>query len=111
MEKPNFDLDRLLKSAYPSVEVSSDFTFRLWRKLLDQPARFPWIIPIPVVGLAAAAGVMLGLWNWSAFLQPGMGTRMESVLRQPVRLDLFGNAPLDSLAGSYLRLAENTERV
>lgn len=110
MGKPDFDLDRLLKGAYSRVEVSPDFTLRLWKRLMDQPERSSrLLLPVPVIGLAAAAGVMLGLWNWSAFLQPEAAGGRFTVLRGPVRMDLFGNAPVDSLAGSYLRLVENTE--
>ncbi len=103
------ELDRLLKKAYSPVEVSSDFTLKLWRRLIAQPVA-P-VIPVPAFFAAAAvaAGVLIGLLNWSLLLSSGNLFPGASVLQRDVRLDLFGNAPHDSLAASYLRLAKNGE--
>lgn len=91
-------LDRLLREAFPTVEVSPDFTLRLWRRLMKAPTRPPWMLPVPVAGLAVAVGVVIGIWTWTQVLQP------TSALAQQIRWDLFGNAPLDTLAGSTLEL-------
>ena len=91
-------LNRLLKEAYPSAGVSPDFTLRLWRRLMQAPARPPWMLPVPVVGLAVAVGIFAGVANWIQIFAPKVS------LNQSVRLDLFGNAPFDTLAGSYLKL-------
>ncbi len=85
-------LDRLLRRAFPSVEVSPDFTLRLWRGLM-KTARPPWMLPAPVLGLAAAVGMLAGVWTWSQLLPGNLD-----------RLDLFGNAPFDSVAGTYLSM-------
>ena len=100
-------LDRLLKEAYPTVEVSDDFTLRLWRRLMNEPDRLPWIVPIPVYGLAAAVGILAGVWTWSQMIQP---PTPSSPFLQSDRLDLFGNAPLDTVAGSYLNLIRKGEK-
>ena len=103
MERPSDEkLDRLLRQAYPPVEVSPDFTLRLWRKLMKGAGRPPWMVPVPVAGLAVAVGLLAGLWSWSHGFPEG--DRSVAVLRQVDRLDLFGNAPLDSVAGGYLNL-------
>ena len=98
-------LDRLLEEAYSTVEVSSDFTLRLWHRLMNQPTRFPWALPVPVCGLAAAVGVLAGVWSWSQWIQPSTAARVA----QSVRLDLFGNAPVDSVAGGTLMLMEGVK--
>ncbi len=93
-------LNRLLKGAYPLQEVSPDFTLRLWRRLI-QPGRPVWALPVPALGLAAVAGIMTGIWTWGF----GFPQRQEiDQVRRLERLDLFGNAPFDSIAGNYLRL-------
>lgn len=93
-------LNRLLREAYPSVEVSPDFTLRLWRRLMKSPARPPWMLPVPVGAIAVALGVAVGVMSWAQFFAPA------SSYAQSVRLDLFGNAPVDTLAGSYLTLTK-----
>ena len=87
-------LDQMLKNAYPVVEVSPDFTLQLWRRLIA-PERPAWLIPAPVLEAAAALGILLALWSW-----PNMPARRVE------RMDLFGNAPVDSMAGTYLHLTE-----
>ncbi len=109
MGKPDFDLDDLLRKAYPRVEVSPDFRFQLWKRLSDQPAAPVIPVPASFAAAAVAAGVLIGLLNWSLLPPSGNLFPGASVLRRDVRLDLFGNAPHDSLAGSYLRLAKNGE--
>jgi len=105
MEKPSDEkLDRLLRQAYPPVEVSPDFTLRLWRKLMKGAGRPPWMVPVPVAAIAAAVGLLAGLWSWPYLLPEG--SQSAAVLRQADRLDLFGNAPLDSVAGTYLNLVK-----
>ncbi len=93
---PDEKLDRLLKEAYPSLEVSPDFTLKLWRRLMKEPARPPWMLPAPVLGLAAAVGMVAGLVGW-------MGRETPS----SVRWDIFGNAPFDTVAGAYLQLTRS----
>ncbi|MBI3333210.1 MAG: hypothetical protein HYZ93_03880 [Candidatus Omnitrophica bacterium] len=98
-------LDRLLKQAFPAVDVSPDFTLRLWHRLMRGAGRPPWMVPAPVAALAAGIGLWLGLWSWSsgtAAADPSV-----AVLGRMERLDLFGNAPLDSVAGSYLKLTRD----
>ncbi len=104
-DKPmdNRKLDQMLKSAYPAVEVSPDFTLQLWRRLIA-PERPAWLIPAPAAGIAAAVGILLGLWTWPHL--PPAGGVAPSALRQVERMDLFGNAPVDSVAGTYLQLTE-----
>ncbi|MBI1953568.1 MAG: hypothetical protein HYS41_05535 [Candidatus Omnitrophica bacterium] len=85
-------LDRLLQGAYPMVSVSPDFTLRLWKRLMGSATRPPWMIPVPVAAFALALGIFLGFWT-------GTGQRGFS----NARLDLFGNAPYDSVSGSYLK--------
>ena len=107
--KSDEKLDRLLKEAYPKAEVSTDFTFQLWKRLMNEPVQAPWVLPVPALGLAAALGIVVGLWTWQA---TGISTQQQqwpSQIRQVTRLDLFGNAPLDSVAGSYLTLAKETK--
>ena len=66
-----------------------------------KPTRPIWAIPAPVAGLAAGIGIIAGIWGWSQ----GFPLRAQySELQRVERMDLFGNAPLDSLAGSYLML-------
>lgn len=93
---PDEKLDRLLKEAYPALEVSTDFTLKLWRRLMKQPHLPPWMLPVPVLGLAAAVGVVAGIFHWVQ--------RDTLALNQVARLDQFGNAPFDTIAGSYLQL-------
>ena len=95
---PDEKLDRLLREAFPAVEVSPDFTLRLWRGLMKSPVRPPWMPPIPVLELAAVSGVLAGIWTSATLLHPALG------FSQPARLDLYGNAPMDTVAGSYLNL-------
>jgi len=95
-------LDRLLREAYPSVELSPDFTLRLWRKLMGEPFPTFWRrIPAAALATAAAVGVVAGVWSWGrvAALDP----ERAFVLARVERLDLFGNAPYDTLAGVVLR--------
>lgn len=93
-------LNRLLKEAFPTVPVSPDFTLNLWHKLMKSPIYSPWILPVPVYSMAAAVGILFGIWTG---LQVSVDARTLS-LRQTARLDLFGNAPVDSVAGSLLTL-------
>ena len=105
MKQPSDEqLDRLLRQAFPAVEVSADLTLRLWRRLVEQPNRSPWLVPIPLAGLAAAMGIFAGIFLWGqwGFEQD---PAVVSVLRQQERLDLFGNAPFDTLSGAYLALS------
>lgn len=99
------ELDRLLKEAYTPVEVSSDFTLRLWRRLIQQPVADLWRKAAPALAVAAAFGIVMGLRT-----QGPLGLAAESALRQPVRWDLYGNAPHDSLAGSTLRITQEESR-
>ena len=87
-------LDRLLKEAYPAMEVSPDFTLRLWRKLTGRPPASLWKVPVPALGLAAALGVAAGLWT----------SFVPSAADASLQWDLFGNAPHESMAGSVLDL-------
>ncbi len=100
-ERSDGKLDRLLREAYPAVEVSPDFTLRLWRRLMKHPVRPPWMLPVPAYGVAVAVGLLLGVWGGRGLLQTSPFPTL------PVggpRWDLFGNAPVDSLAGNYLGL-------
>jgi hypothetical protein len=87
-------LDRLLKEAYPEVEVSADFMFRLWRRILGPVPTPRKAIPVSMLMAAIVVGVVVGIGNvvW-------MGHHPKVYLE---RLDLFGNAPYDTLAGSAL---------
>ena len=103
----NGKLDRLLREAFPVVEVSPDFTLKLWRGLMKSASRPPWMLPAPLFAAAAAVGIVVGLWNWNQFA-PAQNDFPESKrLVQVARLDLFGNAPVDSLAGSYLQMRKD----
>ena len=104
-EMSDRELDRLLKETYAPVEVSSDFTLQLWRRLIQQPTADLWKAAVPVLALAALFGVGLGL-RAPASLNPAA----EAALREPVRWDLYGNAPQDTLAGSALRVAREVSR-
>lgn len=99
------ELDRLLKEAYAPVEVSSDFTLRLWRRLIQQPAANLWKKAAPALVLAALFGIGIGLRT----LGP-IGPAEVAALRQPVRWDLYGNAPQDTLTGSALRITQEESR-
>ncbi len=102
--QPQDPLDRLLKGAYPAVEVSQDFKLRLWRKLMDQPVEALWRVPVPAVAAALLLGIVGGLWSWQAGGSPDPA--VVRVVARAERLDLFGNAPHDSLAGAVLRRME-----
>jgi len=98
-------LRRLLKEAYPSVEVSPDFTLQLWKRLMKQPGLPPWMLPAPAYAMAAVVGVVMGIWAWTQGAgSPFPDRSRASALAQVERWDLFGNAPFDSVAGSYLRV-------
>ena len=99
-------LDRLLRDSYPPAEVSPDFTFRLWKRLMSEPLHAPWFLPVPVLGLAAAVGIVAGLWTWQMAGGPAQQVSGLAFLRQTTRLDFFGNAPFDSVAGGYLGLSK-----
>ena len=103
MDHSDERLNRLLRQAFPPVEVSPDFTLRLWHKLVRQPVKAPWMPPVPVAALAVLVGLVTGIWT-AAPSQPSESRGLTAALRQADRLDLFGNAPLDSVAGSYLLL-------
>lgn len=96
-------LNRLLKEAYPTVPVSPDFTLNLWHKLMKSPTPSPWIFPVPVYSVAAAVGILFGVWTGLRLSGP-MADPRTAYLRQTARLDLFGNAPVDSVAGSFIHL-------
>ena len=85
-------LKQLLREAYPAVELSPDFTLRLWRKLMKQPLPTYWRVPAGALVAALALGIGAGLWSWSD----------RPLFSSAERLDLFGNAPFDSVAGAYL---------
>ena len=98
----NDPLDKLLKGAYPVVEVSQDFKLRLWRKLMDQPVAALWRVPMPAMAAALLVGIIGGVWTWRGDAKnPALAQ-----LARAERLDLFGNAPYDSLAGTVLRQME-----
>lgn len=98
-------LDKLLKGAYPAVEVSQDFKLRLWRKLMDQPVEALWKVPAPAVAAALLLGIVSGVWTWQGDAKNPALTRVA----RAERLDLFGNAPHDSLAGTVLRQMEGAK--
>lgn len=97
-------LDRLLKGAYPAVEVSQDFKLRLWRKLMARPVAELWKVPASAVAAALLVGIVGGIWSWQA--GGSSDPAVARVLARAERLDLFGNAPHDSLAGAVLRRME-----
>ena len=97
MTESSDKLDRLLRQSYPAVEVSSDFTLRLWRKLMKQRGEQFWrIVPRPALVAAAVLGMVAAFYTISS----------RSVQVLPERLDLFGNAPYDSVSGSVLSVLE-----
>ena len=98
MDKRDQKLDRLLGEAFPEVGVSRDFTLQMWRRLI-QP-RPMWKLPVPVAAAAAVLGIVTGMWTWTGF-----GQGWPVLPRE--RIDLFGNAPVDSVAGNYLRFSDN----
>lgn len=98
-------LNRLLKEAYPKVPVSADFKLNLWHRLMKSPASSPWILPVPVYSLAAAVGLFFGIWTGLGAIRFASDPR-SPYLRQTARLDLFGNAPVDTVAGSFLHLVK-----
>ena len=102
MDKQSQDpLDRLLRGAYPAVEVSQDFKLRLWRRLMKQPAAELWRVPVPAVAAALLLGIVTGIWSWN---RDGVADpAVARVVARADRWDLFGNAPYDSLAGSVLK--------
>lgn len=93
------ELDRLLKEAYAPVEVSSDFTLQLWRRLIQRPAADLWRTAAPALVLAALFGIGLGLRTVGP-----IGPAEAAALSQPLRWDLYGNAAHDTLAGGALRI-------
>ena len=97
-------LDQLLGEAFPLREVSPDFTLKLWHGLMKLPSRPPWWTPAPLVATAAALGIFLGVWNWSRWEERGALFPASFQGTQTARLEMFGNAPVDTLAGSYLKL-------
>lgn len=101
-ELPDRELDRLLREAYAPVEVSSDFTLRLWRRLIQRPPAELWKAAVPALVAAALFGIGLGL--------RAQGPAGAAGLREPVRWDLYGNAPQDTLAGSALRIVGEGRR-
>ncbi len=100
-------LDRLLHDAYPAVEVSPDFTLRLWRKLMARPASEFWKVPVPALAAALLVGIVGGVWTWRT--GGGQDPAVARVLARSERLDLFGNAPYDSLSGVVLRKMEGAD--
>ena len=102
MDKQSGDpMDNLLRDAYPAVEVSPDFTLRMWRKLMDRPVAELWKVPVPAVAAALLLGIVSGIWSWN---RNGVeDAAVARVVARAQRWDLFGNAPHDSLAGSVLR--------
>ena len=104
-DQPNDPLDKLLKSAYPAVEVSQDFKLRLWRKLMDRPSAELWKVPAPAVAAALLLGIVTGIWSFNGAGGAG-DPAVARVVARAERLDLFGNAPHDSLAGTVLRQME-----
>ena len=108
VDRSNEKLDRLLREAFPIVAVSPDFTLRLWRRLMKQPSRPGWLVPLPMAGLAAAMGVFAGIFLWGHW-NFGQDPTVVAVLRQQDRLDLFGNAPFDTLAGAYLTVSKEAK--
>ncbi len=100
---PDEKLDRLLQQAYPTVEVSPDFTLRLWRRLMQQPLFPIWRVPVPAAAVAMAAGIATAVWGWGGWQGvapvPGQVASLE-------RMDLFGNAPYDTIAGSVLAVTK-----
>ena len=102
MDKSSNDpLDKLLRGAYPAVEVSADFKLKLWRRLINQPVTALWRVPAQAVARALAIGVIGGVWSFNR-----VGPQdpvVARVMAREERLDLFGNAPHDSLAGTVLR--------
>lgn len=102
MDKQSGDpMDKLLRDAYPAVEVSQDFRLRLWRKLMDRPAAELWRVPVPAVAAVLLLGIVSGIWSWNR--NGVQDPAIARVLARAQRWDLFGNAPHDSLAGSVLR--------
>ena len=102
---PNHKLDQLLRDAFPTIEVSPDFTLQLWRRLMKEPLPTFWHVPAAAAAVAALFGIAVGFWSWGniysvgAGLPPGAGSAVARV----ERLDLFGNAPYDTVAGAVLR--------
>lgn len=99
-------MDTLLRNAYPQVEVSSDFQLRLWRKLMGRPAAELWKVPAPALAAALLVGIAGGIWSWN---RTGPVHPAAQRVAQAERLDLFGNAPHDSLAGTVLRKMEGVQ--
>ena len=90
-------LNQWLRQAYPDLEVSPDFTVRLWRRLMKTPAP---VYSRSWVALAAVVGIVAGLGSSLAATQ---AVTLE-------RLDLFGNAPRETVAGTVLSLMEGKVR-
>ncbi len=100
---PDEKLDRLLQQAYPTVEVSPDFTLRLWRRLMQQPLFPIWRVPVPAAAVAMAAGIAAAVWGWGGWQAQARAPWTVASLE---RMDLFGNAPYDSVAGSVLTVTQ-----
>ena len=92
-------LNHLLRDAYPRVQVSPDFTLRLWRKLMKGSVPPWWRVPAPALVLSAMAGMLLGFWTV-------LGSASPYGLE---RLDQFGNAPVGSVAGMVLDLQKGEQ--
>ena len=105
---PNHKLNQLLRDAFPAMEVSPDFTLQLWRRLMKEPLPTFWPVPAAAAVVAAVFGIAVGLWSWGRMYsaEAGFPSEARSAVAQVERLDLFGNAPHDTLAGSILRRME-----
>ena len=102
---PNHKLDQLLRDAFPAMEVSPDFTLQLWRRLMKEPLPTFWPVPAAAAAMAAVFGIAVGLWSWGSMYsaEAGFPSEARSAVAQVERLDLFGNAPYDTVAGAVLR--------
>ena len=78
------------RSEYPRAHVSSEFKLELWRRLMEKPAPSHWKMILPLAGGAVVLGIVTGTIVW------------HEQVRRTNRWDLFGNAPFDTLAGSYV---------
>ena len=100
------ELNKIVREAYPRLEVSSDLRLRLWNRLENHPKHSLWWIPLPVTGGAVLAGLLAGLMLWGQINPMQTLAFQGRMFSQVERLDLFGNAPVGSLAGSYLRILQ-----
>ena len=105
---PNHKLDQLLRDAFPTMEVSSDFTLQLWRRLMKEPLPTYWRIPTAAAAAAALFGIAVGFWSWGKVysVEAGLPSEARSAVARVERLDLFGNAPYGTVAGAVLRQME-----